>query len=369
MTTRRKVPRNFVFTLNNYDNVTDESSGITRMCQVEWLRQRCTYIVWGKEIGESGTPHLQGYAECKSQIHFDVFLKNCHDINVEKRMGTAKQASDYCKKGEQSHEEWKKNSEHGPNYGKNADVFEEGECSNQGKRNDIETCTDMIHEGKRMREVAEENPAAFVKFHRGLQTYKTLVTPPRKEKPEVIVRYGPTGSGKTLLAYHETNDAFVWKPQMGPWWDGYDCETHVILEEFRGQFPFEHLLDLLDRYECKVQVKGGMSQFVATKIIICSPCPPWEWYPRNAANARDSLKQLQRRISKVYEHSESSALSSPEASDTSEASSTLASKVLASEVAWGNNNTHATNDLYTGEFADITSGDQPTQVKGATAPP
>jgi len=351
MSVRKHVARNFCFTLNNYEKVTDESSGVTRVAQVEWLRQRCTYIVWGKEVGESGTPHLQGYAECKTPIKFDTFVKHCHDVNVEKRMGPAKAASDYCKKGEQSHDEWKALNVNGPNYGLNADVFEEGMCSNQGKRNDIETCTDMINEGKRMREVAEDNPQAFVKFHRGLQAYKTLMTPARSAPPEVIVRYGPTGSGKSLMAHHETSDAFVWKPQMGQWWDGYDGETNVILEEFRGQIAFEHLLDLLDRYECKVQVKGGMAQFVGSKIVICSPCPPWEWYPKNAANSRDSLAQLKRRVSKVFEHEESSALSSPAASDTSETANILATKVLATEVAWGNNSAQA----YTGfeQFNDF----------------
>lgn len=336
MSARKKCPRNFCFTLNNYDKVTNEKTGETRMAQAEWLRQRCDYIVWGKEVGESGTPHLQGYAETKNQIMFDTFLKNCHDIDIRKRMGPTKAAADYCKKGEQSHDEWKSLNINGPNYGKNADVFEEGTCSNQGKRNDIETCTDMINEGKRMKEVAEDNPQAFVKFHRGLLAYKSLVTPPRSTAPEVIVRFGCTESGKSMMAKYETNDAFVWKPQMGQWWDGYDGEEHVILEEFRGQLPFEHLLDLLDRYECKVQVKGGMVQFVATKIIICSPSPPWEWYPKNAANVRDSLGQLRRRISKVFEHQYSSAL----VEETSKDLDLLTSKVLTSEVPWGNNNTH-----------------------------
>lgn len=355
MATRRKVPRNFCFTLNNYEKATDD--GVTRMAQIEWLRTRCDYIVYGKEVGEKGTPHLQGYAECKTQIWFDTFVKHCHDINIEKRFGSAKAAADYCKKGEQSHVEWKSLSINGPNYGKNAEVFEEGKCSMQGKRNDIETCTDMISEGFKMKDVAEDNPQAFVKFHRGLTAYKSLVTPPRSTPPEVIVRFGPTATGKSLMARQETSEAFVWKPQMDKWWDGYDGERDVILEEFRGQLPFEFLLDLLDRYECKVQVKGGMAQFVATKIVICSPCPPWEWYPRNAANERDSLSQLKRRISKIYEHQGRFALTSlqatPADSATSSATSStlddLVSNVVASEVVWGNNNTHTTENFEEGK--------------------
>jgi len=40
--------RNFVFTLNNY---TTEEVELVK----EW---DCKYLIFGKEIGESGTPHL-----------------------------------------------------------------------------------------------------------------------------------------------------------------------------------------------------------------------------------------------------------------------------------------------------------------------
>eukprot|EP00959_Pyramimonas_sp_CCMP1952_P383736 8041931-Pyramimonas_sp.AAC.2 len=43
------------------------------------------------------------------------------------------------------------------------------------------------------------------------------------------------------------------------------CDQHelVIKEEFRGQLPFSMLMRLLDRYDCRVEFKGGSAQFIA----------------------------------------------------------------------------------------------------------
>ena len=327
----KKVPRSICWTCNNY-----AKEG--RMAQVEWLRTKCKYFVYGKEVGESGTPHLQGYAEFQTQVRLQAFAKGAHDINFEERKcRDPKRAADYCKKGDQSHAEWEANGTAGPNYGKNADVFEEGEISSQGRRNDIEACTTLIMEGHRMRQVAVDNPVAFVKFNRGLIAFKQIMVKPRCSRPEVIVRYGPTGSGKTLLAKYETNDAYVWTAkQMSSgqtaWFDGYDNESEVVFEEFRGQIAFDSMLNILDRYDCKVQVKGAMCEFVATKIVLTSPIPPWEWYPRNAANLRDNIAQLQRRISRVYEHDHNPRLGEMESEGAS--LEDVANEVVCVEVAW-----------------------------------
>ena len=48
------------------------------------------------------------------------------------------------------------------------------------------------------------------------------------------------------------------------------CLTRVDFD-FREELPFGHLLILLDRYRCTVQVKGGTVQFKPKVIVITSP--------------------------------------------------------------------------------------------------
>ena len=65
MATRKRASR-WCFTLNNY--TADEVEAIERKSSD---RELCTYIVYGKEVGESNTPHLQGYLELVTRRDVD----------------------------------------------------------------------------------------------------------------------------------------------------------------------------------------------------------------------------------------------------------------------------------------------------------
>jgi len=261
--------RNFVFTINNYDDAS--LTDLQSYAQVK-------YLVVGKEVGENGTPHLQGYCELKNQVLFSTLKKKIPTAHIESRRGTAREASDYCKKGD--------------------DYEEKGEISAQGERSDILRATDLIQSGKKMREVALDNPAVYVKFHKGLQAFKNIIIEPRNAPPEVIVIYGKAGSGKSRLARDLTEDPYVWGPNQGNWFDGYEGQQHTIFEEYRGQMTYAQLLQITDRYSCRVQLKGSSCEFVSSKIIFTSPKHPQYWYD---TYDMDSYRQLERRISRIIE--------------------------------------------------------------------
>lgn len=283
-----KAIRNVCFTWNNPQDIPGITSKLQGWSQV-------TYCVFGEEIApNTGTPHLQGYLEFKNPVEWKTCQKKLNNSHMEERKGSAMDASNYCKKGEQSHEEWKDKKQDGENFGTNAKVTEWGEISKQGKRNDIHEATEMIQSGKRMREVAMEHPVPFVKYHKGFQALQKILIEPRNEVPEIKIFYGLTGSKKSFTARQWLeSDFYVWHPQQGQWFDGYEGEKKVLFEEFRGQVPWGMLLSLLDRYDCKVQYKGGIMEFVGTKIAITSPVHPMFWYK---LTGDDRLDQLYRRI-------------------------------------------------------------------------
>lgn len=82
----------YCFTLNNY---TDEEyssicSKITECCKISCI---------GKEIGESGTPHLQGYLEFKNKSRpLSIFKNVCNRIHFEKSKGDKEDNLKYCSK-------------------------------------------------------------------------------------------------------------------------------------------------------------------------------------------------------------------------------------------------------------------------------
>lgn len=78
--------RSWIFTLNNpTEEPTLESSG-------------ATYLTFGREIGLSGTPHLQGFVQFDQPKSLAQVRQAIPDAHVEIRKGTIRQAIVYCHK-------------------------------------------------------------------------------------------------------------------------------------------------------------------------------------------------------------------------------------------------------------------------------
>jgi len=149
----------------------------------------------------------------------------------------------------------------------------------------------------------------IIRFARGIEGLRTALQVPRDPSTpkQVIVLWGPSGTFKTYTALKVLPEAYIWGPEQLKWFDGYDGHKHLILDEFRGgvHFQFAFLLRLLDRYPMKVEVKGGMREFIADIIYITSPLHPKDWYVLN--QVRDgSYDQLTRRITEIRELSSTS---------------------------------------------------------------
>ena len=185
--------RNWCFTLNNYSE--DEYQEV-------W-NTKCKYLVIGKEIGECGTPHLQGYIEFEHGKTLSAVKVINKRIHWEVRKGTAKQASDYCKKDN--------------------NFAEQGQQSSQGHRTDLDEVTSLIL-------VKDFNPlehaSTYVKYHSGLDKLIGLTYPPRNSKPEVHWLYGKAGTGKTRYVIDNYTDVYI--KDHTKWWNGYR-QQEVIL--------------------------------------------------------------------------------------------------------------------------------------------
>lgn len=248
---------------------------------LEYDERYMKYLVYGREVcPKTNKQHLQGYCEFKNPVEFSTAKRilGGDETHLASRYkeSTALKASDYCKK--------------------DGDFVEFGTISKpSGKRTDLDNAVEDLEHGFTIKETALNNPVVYIKYHRGLEKFRSLFIEPRERAPEVIVLFGSTGTGKSKRARELVSDYWVWTPQRGEWFDGYDGHHNVIFEEFRGKehISYGFLLTLLDRYECPVQVKGGTTEFIASKIVITSPTHPRWWY-ENLPN--DSIDQLLRRI-------------------------------------------------------------------------
>lgn len=109
----------------------------------------------------------------------------------------------------------------------------------------------------------------------------------------IHVFWGRTNSGKSERAWGEAGLAAYPKDPRTKFWDGYQSQKHVVIDEFRGSIDISHLLRWFDRYPVIVEIKGSSTCLVATTIWVTSNLDPRLWYPDLD---QETLAALLRRI-------------------------------------------------------------------------
>jgi len=88
---------------------------------------------------------------------------------------------------------------------------------------------------------------------------------------------GDSGTGKSHWARTRFPTAYV-KPGQNKWWDGYNWQRHVIIEDLdhEGRYIGYHLKIWADRWGCSAEVKGSSVPLVHSLLIITSQYEPEE---------------------------------------------------------------------------------------------
>lgn len=105
----------------------------------------------------------------------------------------------------------------------------------------------------------------------------------------VIVFWGPTGVGKSRRAWDQAGINAYPKDPLTKFWDGYNGQEHVVIDEFRGGISIGHILRWFDRYPVIVEVKGSSTVLKAQKIWITSNINPRLWYPELDEPTQEAL--------------------------------------------------------------------------------
>lgn len=104
------------------------------------------------------------------------------------------------------------------------------------------------------------------------------------DRPTGIIRtchvfWGPTATGKSRRAWEEAGLSAYSKDPRSKFWCGYQGETNVVIDEFRGGIDISHLLRWLDRYPVRIEIKGSSRPLVGETFWITSNICPHAWYP------------------------------------------------------------------------------------------
>lgn len=270
-TTRGLRGRFWCWTLNN-----------PTVAETELLSMRCEnndnirYLTYGREIGEEGTPHYQGYIEYKDTVTL-AHLKARFGprFHWEPRKGTAQQANMYC---------WKEDCE--PYiYGKIS--------KGQGARSDLESVQADCDSGMSLKDIATNHFGTFLRYNRGIAQYLSMTRSlKRRGPPKIQWLWGESGAGKSRLMTEVIEEEpvdevyFLSTSPTGTWWGGYNGQKIVVMDDFRASwFPHNTILRLLDSVPMSVPFHGGSAPLEAERWIITTNLPPHLVYKEDPAGA------------------------------------------------------------------------------------
>ncbi len=259
--------KKWCFTLNNY--TPQEEKAIQ-----DW---ECAHLVYGREVGESGTPHLQGYVNFRKASRLTAMKNNfCPRIHWEP-CKVDEASINYCKK--------------------DGDVFEK-DSRQQGKRTDMDAIYKSAIEGK-FADIARDYPSQFMRYHRGIYALRTAVNEPAPgwRQKEVLVNWGPPGTGKSRNFYDLYPDLCS-MTCVNNFWSDYRGQRVVLFDDFTGSWcKRATFLQMLDGHRVRINVKGSYIWFSPEVICITSNMRPQDWYQMGPA-------AIMRRLTDITEFEE-----------------------------------------------------------------
>lgn len=260
---------NYCFTTNNY----------TEQLFNEIKAVECKYMCVGKEVGESGTPHLQGvicFKTVKSLKQVSELIPHSH---IEAIKGSVAQNIVYCSKG--------------------GDVIEIGERPmSQKRKGEVEKERWELALSAFKAGNFDQVPADIgIRYGKGLEHWANKSTKrvlsDTDEKHEWY--YGPSGTGKSRKAREENPGAYL--KMANKWWDGYNDEDVVILEDLdiKHEVLVHHLKIWGDRYPFPAEVKGTKIDIRPKKIIVTS-----NYHPKEIWTSSSDLEPILRRYKPLH---------------------------------------------------------------------
>ncbi len=251
------------FKMLNWDEIYEEYSDIIR------------YLCRGFEIAPTtGRKHYQGWIQFKSKKRMSRIKNICRSkgLSLRPMFGSEYQNEDYCKKDNQF-KTW-------------------GTFISQGHRTDLEKAIKIIRNGESMTQIEEIVPNLILRYHSGL---KELIKINQKKiskkfrKVDVSVHTGKTGTGKTRTAVEENPNAFMINGDQMEWWDGYEGEETIIIDEYNNDVNITKILKVLDGYQLRLPVKGSFTYARWTKVIITTNLTKDELHPNAKREHRNAL--------------------------------------------------------------------------------
>lgn len=267
------------------------------------------YWCMGDEIATTtGTYHTHVFIYSHSPVQFNTVKNVFPPAHIENAYGTAEENRTYILKGGKwATSEKAESTVEG--------TFEEYGTMPSEKQEKAPTMTlvmEMIENGAANAEIIRKFPSLAFKSNDLdvlRQTFRKEKYMSENRKVTVSFLYGATGTGKTRGIYerHPAGDVcrITSYRSGGAYFDAYDGQSVLVLEEFQGQIPVAELLTMLDIYPLMLPARYADRVACYTRVYITSNKSLPEIYGNEfIASQHRTWMALLRRIDEIIEYSE-----------------------------------------------------------------
>lgn len=260
-----------------------------------------TFFICQSEIApKTGRPHLQCYFELNKKttsLMAQNLLRLPHDT-PQFRLKTREHNISYVSK--------ERTRDPLGIFYSTSDKYNQG----KGRRTDITIIANEIKSGLRLDQIMDKYPSEYNRYNKYIKDACLKYSKKRDTYPEVIVRYGTSGTGKSESWFNiqkeNPEEVFVLQFNDVPgklWFDGYYQQKYCVFEEFKSsKMDIATLLTFMDKGMKTVEYKGSSTQFNSPVIIITSNINPLEWYKNANDEHRLALIRRLAEFGKVYHH-------------------------------------------------------------------
>ena len=265
------------FTINNYTAEEAERiknlyttcpGGIIPSAKTAQGNIKC--LIAELEVGEQGTPHIQGYIEFKIQVRRlaveELLGGNAH---IEKAFGSTKNNVMYCTKD--ASEDPEKQLVYWFATVQQKQQVERQIHNENIKKTADEKAIEILQDIEELEEPEFESkhPAFYLRSYnrykelRQVKTQKKLKTFNGDLQVKNYWIYGPTGTGKSQFARKDVALWEVYDKAINKWFNGYDKQKRIIIDDFPsmeyGNCLAQHIKRWADRYPFTAEIKGAHS--------------------------------------------------------------------------------------------------------------
>jgi len=242
--------------------------GVTIEQTIARMGPQAQFVIAGDETcPKTSRKHVQGFIQMSYPTTL-AQLRKLHAGHYETRRGTSQEARDYCTK-EGTY------LEYGSLVQKDAPAAEFWQ---------------MVKNGATNSELATAWPERFSLKIRIIEAMRQALNIRQvealEELPTVTAVFGPPGRGKSefirrmigAAPYYSPVEAKNGSKEDSLWWDGYNGEDIIWLQDYKGQGGQRLFLNLCDKGPLRVQTKGGTIKIRPKRIYFCSMYHPRTWF-------------------------------------------------------------------------------------------